>query len=313
MGLPESGLVSASVATPPGWFVNALAIEPARSRFRVRGAEVELLTWGPEKAPGLMFVHGMGGHADWWRFIAPLFADTHRIAAISLSGMGRSDWRDGYDFETYVSEILRGAEQGGLLHDGQGPVLIAHSLGTIPALHAVSTSSQVFSGLVLVDPPMAYRPPKSARSETSSRAAAHTSLEEARRRYRTRPAAHCAPSYVMDFLAETSITADRGPTGDICNVRWKLDPALKASLTRQRPPSPRVEVACPLWVVRGEDSEVLTTSGKTWLSERLPKHARWLDIPASGHQVMLDQPLAFISALRAIVATIMSAPLGQLP
>jgi len=298
--------LSSTAAAAPGWFVNALAIEPMRSRFSVRGADVELLTWGADKAPGLMFVHGMGAHADWWRFIAPLFENDHRIAAISLSGMGESDWRETYDFETFAAEILGGVETGGLLHDGQPPILVAHSLGASPALQVAAMSSHRFSGLVLVDPPMAYRPARSTRPGAAARAPA--SLEEAQRRFRTSPAAHCAPAYVMDFLAETSVTADRGPTGEVCGIRWKLDPALRRALIRLPPPPLRVEVGCPLWVIRGEDSEVLTPSGKAWLSERLPKHARWIDIPGCGHQVMLDQPLAFVAALRAIVATISSTP-----
>jgi len=253
-----------------------------------------------------MFVHGIGAHADWWRFIAPLFANDHRIAAISLSGMGESDWRETYDFETFAAEILAGVENGGLLHDGQPPILVAHSLGTSPALQVASMSSRLFSGLVLVDPPMAYRPDRSARSGEAARAP--TSLTEARRRFRTSPAAHCAPDYVMDFLAKTSVTADRGPTGEISNIRWKLDPTLRRALIRQPIPSIRVEVGCPLWVIRGEDSEILTASGKAWLSERLPKHARWIDIPNCGHQVMLDQPLAFVAALRTIVTTMLSTP-----
>ena len=306
MNPPNSNQLGASAATAPAWFVNALASAPARSRFRVRGADLELLTWGVEKAPGLMFVHGMGAHADWWRFIAPLFANDHRIAALSLSGMGESDWRETYDFETFAAEILGGVEEGGLRRDGQAPILVAHSLGASAALQVAAMAPHRFSGLVLVDPPMAYRPVRSERSKAAARAPA--SLQEAQRRFRTSPAAHCAPAYVMDFLAETSVTADRDPAGDVRGVRWKLDPALRRALIRLPPPPLRVEVGCPLWVIRGEDSEVLTASGKAWLSERLPKHARWIDIPGCGHQVMLDQPLAFVATLRAIVATLSSAP-----
>ena len=35
--------LSAKAATAPGWFVNALAIEPTRSRFGVRGAALRAI------------------------------------------------------------------------------------------------------------------------------------------------------------------------------------------------------------------------------------------------------------------------------
>ena len=62
---------------PPAarWFAAAIAREPERSTYEVDGAAIELLTWGDVGKPGLLFLHGNAAHADWWSFIAPLFAD----------------------------------------------------------------------------------------------------------------------------------------------------------------------------------------------------------------------------------------------
>ncbi len=69
---------------------------PSAQFIDVRGAAIETLAWGERGKPGLLFMHGNGACADWWSFIAPHFADTHRIAAFSMSGMGGSGWRDRY-------------------------------------------------------------------------------------------------------------------------------------------------------------------------------------------------------------------------
>src|SRR3712207_9584205 len=60
--------------------------------------------------PGLLFLHGNGAHADWWSFIAPFFADTHRVAALSWSGMGGSDHRERYSIDGFVAEAFGVAE-----------------------------------------------------------------------------------------------------------------------------------------------------------------------------------------------------------
>ena len=74
----------------PQWFNDAIARAPVRTFTDVRGAAIETLAWGEHGKPGLLFLHGNGASADWWSFIAPFFAETHRVAAFSMSGMGGS-------------------------------------------------------------------------------------------------------------------------------------------------------------------------------------------------------------------------------
>ncbi|HEX4181995.1 MAG TPA: alpha/beta hydrolase [Caulobacteraceae bacterium] len=258
-----------------------------------------------------MFVHGSGGHADWWRFIAPFFSSDHRVAAISLSGMGESDWRERYDFQIYSSEVLAGAREGGLFSNAAGPIIVAHSLGTLPALLAAASRADDIAGLVLVDAPLAYRPaPPPERGEPRP-PSSFTSIEEARGRFRTLPATHCAPTYLMDFLADASLSVDHGAHGQSPAVRWKGDPNRKQALSYQPVGPAMANVRCPLWMMRGENSEVITEEAKAWLSPRLPSHTRWMDVPMCGHQIMLDQPLAFVAALRAIVASMTPPNVGR--
>ena len=77
----------------PAWFERAVAAEPERTFVEFEGARIETLAWGERGKPGLMLLHGGAAHADWWSFVAPLFAREHRVVASSFTGMGRSDWR----------------------------------------------------------------------------------------------------------------------------------------------------------------------------------------------------------------------------
>ena len=71
------------------WFADALAHEPEVSWPVVQGARIETLAWGARGAPGLLLLHGKMAHARWWSFIAPFFAATHRVVALSFCRHGR--------------------------------------------------------------------------------------------------------------------------------------------------------------------------------------------------------------------------------
>ena len=118
----------------PAWFTAAVDNAPERSRILVEGADIELLTWGEVGKPGLLFLHGNGAHADWWRFIAPFFAKDWRVAATSWSGMGGSDWREAYSAELFATEIFSAVEAAGLEAGGGKPIVGGHSFGGFPPL-----------------------------------------------------------------------------------------------------------------------------------------------------------------------------------
>src|SRR5690606_7257377 len=117
-------LAHLSGARPPApdWFNHALAIKPERSVVLVEDCPIELLTWGARGAPGLMFLHGNGAHADWWSYIAPFFADKFRVAAISWSGMGGSGWRKEYAMDLFISEVMAAGDAAGLFDGRRRPI-----------------------------------------------------------------------------------------------------------------------------------------------------------------------------------------------
>src|SRR5579875_2529864 len=135
----------------PAWFERAIEDRPERSFVEVDGAPIELLTWGERGKPGVLLLHGNGAHADWWSFIAPFFAEDYRCAALSWSGMGRSDWRESYTFPTFVAEMLAGASAAGLFEAETKPIVVAHSFGGGVATFAAAEAGERFSRVIVLD------------------------------------------------------------------------------------------------------------------------------------------------------------------
>ena len=196
----------------PAWFDAAIAQEPGRSRIVVEGAEVELLTWGEVGKPGLLFLHGNGAHADWWSFVAPFFAKDWRVAALSWSGMGGSDWRPAYSAELFADEIFAAVWAAGLEAGGVKPIVVGHSFGGFPTLYCAARHPERLRGAILLD--TTIQPPEKRwkgpppRSGLGNRV--YPTLEEALARFRLAPPQPCENLYIADFIARRSLKPVEG-------------------------------------------------------------------------------------------------------
>jgi pimeloyl-ACP methyl ester carboxylesterase len=295
----------------PDWFKQAIAQEPERSFVPVDGANIELLAWGQRDKPGLIFVHGNSAHADWWSFIAPYLAEDYRVAALSLSGMGASDWREAYSFEVFAKEIHACAEAAGLYEDGRKPVFVGHSFGGSQVFFAAMNYPAWMRGAILVDtgfggPPAqgneGFRQPQSRTQPNRI----YPSLTAALARFRFMPPQSCSNLFIADFIARRSLKpvalpdseGDRGGEG----WTWRFDPYLWGKLDRSMMMgmggAPSVT---PLVHIFGEHSRVMQrrTSQEPG---NLPAGTRQVVIPDSDHHIMVDQPLALVAALRGVLA-----------
>ena len=62
-------------------------------------------------------------------------------------------------------------------------------------------------------------------------------------------------------------------------------------------------VDCPVLVVRGGSSDILSRHGAADLAGRF-RDGRWAEVPDAGHSVQGDNPAAFVSALQSFLADI---------
>jgi pimeloyl-ACP methyl ester carboxylesterase len=282
----------------PAWFEAAIAHPPERSMIAVEGASIELLTWGEVGKPGLLFLHGNGAHADWWSFIAPFFAKDWRVAAISWSGMGGSDWRGAYSAELFAAEIFAAVEAAGLEAGGVKPIVVGHSFGGFPTLYCAARHPDRLRGVVLLD--TTIQPPekrwKGPPPRSGKGAPVYATLEEALTRFRLAPPQPCETLYIADFIARRSLRAVEG------GWTWKFDPDLWHNFRMPDLGALLPEIACPAVLMWGERSNLMHAETLDYMVAQMPKDVLLLPIPDADHHVMIDQPLAFVAGLRGLLA-----------
>jgi pimeloyl-ACP methyl ester carboxylesterase len=61
-------------------------------------------------------------------------------------------------------------------------------------------------------------------------------------------------------------------------------------------------VQCRVALIRGELSQVVPPETGEYMYQLLRRNAPQVEIPEAHHHLILDQPLAFIAALRALLA-----------
>jgi len=296
-------LVEFAGAVPPAppWFTAALADAPERSTLIVDGAGIEMLTWGERGKPGLLLLHGNGAHADWWSFVAPFFATDYRVAAFSWSGMGGSDHRATYSIAGFVDEIFAVAEAAGL-YDAGLPRVVAHSFGGFPMMAAVHSQGERFAAAVIVDTP--FRPPGEPGGRppnaTNRPHRIYPTLIEALARFRFAPPQGCPNPFIADYMARRSLVEVDANDGS--GWTWRFDPFLWHRFEVGDAPALLADPRCPVALMWGERSMLMPSERVASMLSLLPPGTPAVAIPDAEHHVMVDQPLAFISALRGLFA-----------
>ena len=85
---------------------------------------------GPNVAPPLLLIHGLGDEADTWRHVFLPLAERYRVVALDLPGFGRSDKpRRTYSLAFLCSAVVELMDA--LDHQTVG--LVGHSLGAVIA------------------------------------------------------------------------------------------------------------------------------------------------------------------------------------
>lgn len=279
----------------PAWFSAAIA-HAGNSQFaEVDGVQVHYLCWGLEavEKPALVFVHGYRAHARWWDFIAPFFAERYRIIALDLSGMGDSGHRDFYDGLTFANDII-----GVIRHAGIGPAtVIGHSLGGTRVLRACVEAPELMNHLIIIDSYIRFGDgaiPDVAAPRPTARP--YADKAQALRRFRLMPPQPVALTYAIDFIAHHSLRQIEG------GWQWKFDRRLPTVVLEPGEHERFSRIDVPVDIVYGESSSVVDDAMMRQLLG-LFRHGRGpVVIPEAYHHVMLSQPLALVSTLRALLA-----------
>jgi len=281
----------------PSWFAQTVSLAPESKFVTVEGARIHYLRWGDCARPGLLLVHGNGAHAYWWSFVAPFLARDYNVAAMDLSGMGDSDWRETYSMAVFAQEQLAVCADAGMFGLSEPPIIVAHSFGGFVTMLTGALYGEKLAGTVIVDSPVHTpdrpgRPPmREARPHN-----VYASLAAALARFRLMPPQSCENLYLVDWVARHSLKAVDG------GFSWKFDPRIWQDFSIGDTATRLKETKCRIAIFRGENSVLMPPEIGEYMFNLLGRAAPVVEIPQAQHHVMLDQPLAFVAALRALLA-----------
>jgi pimeloyl-ACP methyl ester carboxylesterase len=280
----------------PEWFRRAVAHPRKDCEVEVEGCLIHYLRWGESDKPGLLLVHGSGAHAHWWDFIAPYFSEHHRVAAIDLSGMGDSGHRRSYSPEIFAQELISVCADAGFNRD---TVVIGHSFGGFVALKTGLLYGNKLQGVVLVDAPV--RPPdyeweRDPKYSPIQRKKIYAELETAVSRFRLVPAQPCENIFLLDYLARHSLAKVDG------GWSWKFDDQFFNGFKIGNLSEDLSHLACRVGVIYGDNSQLFSQDVVDYMFKVLDSSVPFVAIPEANHHLLLDQPLAFVAALRTLLA-----------
>ena len=293
----------------PDWFHEALAIPREEGFVEVEGTRIHYFRWGDQSLPPVVMTHGFLAHARCFAFIAPFLAGDYHVVAYDLSGMGDSASRPECDAQARGAEMIGVAETLGLFDGPTKPVIIAHSFGASVGLTALALAGQRFAGLILCDL-MILRPevleergrqgstrPGSGDPDKPQRR--YPDFTTARGRYVLSPPQAAGEAFLMDYMAFHSLRQ----TGD--EWTWKFDPEVfrqdNAQQGWQRIGQRLVGTPGRKAIVHGEQSLLFTPDSADYVRELGGTDIPIIAVPHAHHHLMLDQPLAFIAALRTVL------------
>src|SRR5215218_10169501 len=125
-------------------------VAPGESRTADIGGPVHYVDFGgPDHAPAVVLVHGLGGSHLNWDLFAPLLTAHARVWAIDLPGFGRSEpggrttsvQANVAVLQRFLAEVV-----------GEPVVLVGNSMGGMISLLAAGERPDAVTGLVLLDP-----------------------------------------------------------------------------------------------------------------------------------------------------------------
>jgi pimeloyl-ACP methyl ester carboxylesterase len=282
----------------PDWFAAALAAVPDTGVVDVDGTAIAYRAWGNAGHGGLVLVHGGGAHSRWWDHIAPLLAADRRVAALDLSGHGDSGRREKYTLDGWAQEVRAVAGAAGVgvgAGAGAEPVVIGHSMGGFVALRAAGMFAADLTGIVVIDSPVQDLTPE---DEAAREARAfgplrvYPTAEAAIARFRPVPDQPTLP-YIRDHIARTSIRPVPG------GWSWKFDPAIFGR--PQATPALLHHLDCRVAIFHAEHG-IVPPETTELMYDKLGQLAPVIEVPAAGHHIMLDQPIALVTGIRTLLA-----------
>jgi pimeloyl-ACP methyl ester carboxylesterase len=262
------------------------------SRFvEVDGRKLHYLDWGGG-GPPLVMLHGFTGHAHTWDHSAAALGHHYRVVALDQRGHGDSDWASGYGTRPMVRDVLSFLDAADL---GQVILMGLSMGGNVAYLFAAAHPERVERLVVLdIGPEIssvgAQRIAAGVNAndlfESEDEAVAQARADnprptdaDLRRRvsHNLRPLPNGMLTFKWDkVLRDGRATRDDHTIGE----RWSAWRAVR----------------CPVLLVRGDDSDILSPeTARRMLEENT--NATLSLLADCGHSITLDRPQGLLDAV----------------
>jgi len=278
----------------PEWFLEVIGRRPEpRQVITEDGIRIHYECWNPADTckPPLLLLHGFLAHSRAWDAVAPYLCDRYQVFAMDWAGMGESEHREDYDADTYdrdfraVTDVI-----------SPGPItLVGHSFGGGRVIIFAGRHPDRVRHAIAIDSFMLFTDlPNPSFSRLKGRMALYPDYDSVVARYRPVPQQPAEP-WMLNYMAHHSVRRlDEGWT-------WKFDYRMGNKASVEDGAAQLAAVTVPLDVIFGELS-VMKDDERIRRMVTLPARARGpVIIPQAHHHIMLDQPLALVSALRALL------------
>jgi len=115
-------------------------------------------------------------------------------------------------------------------------------------------------------------------------------------RFRLMPPQECDNDFILEFIGRHSLMeVDGGWT-------WKYDDQMMNKFRFGDQTEALASLQCRVAVIYGEQSALFTQEIADYMFEVLDSSVPFVAIPEADHHLFLDQPLAFVGALRTLLA-----------
>lgn len=256
-------------------------------RIHVNGISIHVRQEG--SGTDLVLTHGLGSSSAYWDRHLPVLTKHHRVLSWDVRGFGRSDKPEGpYSLDLFASDLVEilgklGIARAHFVGTSMGGVITQRLALDYPRLLRsmilTSTSSQV--GEVATKGWLRLADLIEERGFNADTSAAIRSFSPA-----------FAARHPEEVALASRQTAANDPRSYAAAARAVSQYQWTEDLQR---------IQTPTLILQGIDDQLTPPGGSVIMSRNLPR-ARLLMIPEAGHNLPVEQPIAFESALLAFAA-----------
>ena len=242
------------------------------------------MTFGDEKSPPVMIVHGLYGSGRNWGVIAKRLSDQFFVITVDLRNHGDSPWLDTHNYHVMADDLVEVINSLNIK-----PNIIGHSMGGKAAMVLALKRPNLVRNLIIADiAPVKYEHDQSQFIEAMQK----VDLSKVEKR-------SDATLALSKFVEDKSLQNFFTQSLDIKAKRWKLNLKVLRSEMSEILSFPKIEseFSGHSLFLKGENSDYIKPEHRKLINSLFTK-ARFATFKEAGHWLHAEKPREFESAAR---------------